>query len=248
MPILFRPLVSAPESYDQDGESRFRRGLENYLLELSSEVNGASSAQSTESSLASKREALILAPHGVETYPGVEDLESSYFFANNSISFTDSTNSKNGLTEYWSKPTSWTSRQADEWAEDGTSGDFEYTGAFPSSGSRRFLVSYSFNVGGYTTRERWRMMGRVRKTPSGGSEADVPGSIQSQLNYATVAFFAARLSSFQISCSVIVDVSIGDKISFYYGNYVDTAGTYNIQNTSQGDGVMLAIIPADLVS
>lgn len=68
MPVVFRPLPTAPSEYTQEGEERFRRELENYLLRLSSEVNGASSAQETEASLASKRESLLLATLGVTTY------------------------------------------------------------------------------------------------------------------------------------------------------------------------------------
>ena len=107
MPILFRPLESAPESYTREEETRFRRELENYLLRLSSEVNGASSAQSTEASLASKREALILASHGVETYPGREALERSYYLANWTRSDL-SVVSRTGSTDDWIKPGGWT--------------------------------------------------------------------------------------------------------------------------------------------
>ena len=147
MPILFRPLETAPEFYTRESEERFRRELENYLLRLSSEVNGASSAQSTEASLSSKRESLILSPTGEKTY-SVNDavpLERSYYMGTKTVASTTASMAGGGA-EHWVTPTSWTARQADEWAESG--GECAYSGAFPASGSRRFLVSYTSSFSG----------------------------------------------------------------------------------------------------
>lgn len=61
MPILFQPLKRAAREYAREDEELFRREVENYLLQLSSGVNGAASAMGTEASLASKRE-IFLSP------------------------------------------------------------------------------------------------------------------------------------------------------------------------------------------
>ena len=68
MPILFQPLPVAEDSYSRESESLFRRELENYLLQLSSVVNEASSASDGEASAASKRESLLAVPGGVVAY------------------------------------------------------------------------------------------------------------------------------------------------------------------------------------
>ena len=247
MPILFRPLEAAPESYAQDKESRFRRELENYLLRLSSEVNGASSAQATEASLASKREALILASHGVETYPGVEDLERSYCLASNTISVT--TTGRSGLTYYWAKPTGWTLHTSDEWSE--SSGNFTYSGAFPASGSRVFRVTYAVGVSGWVSLTFWNFLVKVTKIPSGGAEADVAGSsVGGGAGYGGVSAFGVYFSSHSVSASTLVEIAPGDTLAFQYGSHVSTAGTYNTQfsTTNNGDGIVLSITPADIVS
>ena len=244
MPILFRPLETAPEFYTRESEERFRRELENYLLRLSSEVNGASSAQSTEASLSSKRESLILSPTGEKTY-SVNDavpLERSYYMGTKTVASTTASMAGGGA-EHWVTPTSWTARQADEWAESG--GEFSYSGAFPASGSRRFLVSYTSSFSGYTTVLVWSMLARITKKPDGGSHAAVAGSSHKSNPYGWFAYIVYN-QAHRLSCSSIVEIESGDVISFQYGNTVSGGGTPSITRATSGDGIVLTIIPADI--
>jgi hypothetical protein len=85
MPVEFRPIQRSFATRaglygegDQDGkgfryqenwdQDQFRRELENYLLALVVEIDGAITRLSTEASLASTREGFMILPVGRETY------------------------------------------------------------------------------------------------------------------------------------------------------------------------------------
>jgi len=88
MPVEFRPLqrsfvardglyekgvegrdtVEARESVGQDEVDRFRRELENYLLAIVTEIDGAITRLSTEASLASTRDGFMIMPVGRTTF------------------------------------------------------------------------------------------------------------------------------------------------------------------------------------
>ena len=59
MSVKFSPLPLAPVEYSRDSESLFRRSVENSLLNVYSELDGAVSAQHGPASPASKREMLL---------------------------------------------------------------------------------------------------------------------------------------------------------------------------------------------
>ena len=64
MGVNFRPIGLPGSNYSQDEEAQFRRNLETYLLEISSAVNSAESANEVAASPASKRESLLAVPYG----------------------------------------------------------------------------------------------------------------------------------------------------------------------------------------
>jgi hypothetical protein len=68
VPIVYQPLISAPQEYSFEDEDLFRAELETYLLSLSAAVNEATSVLGGEASPSSKRESLLLIPAGVTTY------------------------------------------------------------------------------------------------------------------------------------------------------------------------------------
>ena len=57
-------------------------------------------------------------------------------------------------------------------------GTFSYTGDYPDSGSRKFVAHWGINLWYYVAASYVALAGRIMKTPSGGSEALVPGSLQ----------------------------------------------------------------------
>ena len=57
-------------------------------------------------------------------------------------------------------------------------GNFSYTGDYPDSGSRKFVAHWGINLWYYVAASYVALAGRIMKTPSGGSEALVPGSLQ----------------------------------------------------------------------
>ena len=250
MSIRFSPVEAAPEFYTMESEGRFRRELESYLLRLSAEVNGVSSSHSTEASLASKRESLIVPRLGVETYGESVPLDSSYYMARKLAVYGLPFTIPGGGSVSWGTIQDWTELQQEYWAEDGTTGDIYYTGSFPPSGKRRFLVSYSFSITGYSSITYWNMFGRVTKKSPGGSHAVVLGSTQATNPYASAYAFYVYFSYHTLSSSVIVEISDGDCIAFQYGNSVSGAGTPTIVNQVVGDtdGPTISIVPVDLSS
>ena len=254
MPILFRPLESAPEAYTREGETRFRRELENYLLRLSSEVNGASSAQSTEASLASKREALILASHGVTTYPNLRPLSDSHLFASVDIAEQREDLQTLGTTHWVTTEDggdAWTVHESLGWDE--SNGEFTYTGPFPrSTGSRLFLVNYACNFNGWSTREPCEMKAVVQTNPN-DTWGDVAGSMQENLAEAWVQALYVKVASHTMSCSSLVRLfseghgSGARSIRMRFGYYIQdgSGGTYSITYGTNPDGISLSIIPAD---
>ena len=67
MAAKLQPLDNAPSEYGAQGESLFRKTLEEYLFRLSSDVSNIESGQGTAFSLSSKRAMLLMADLGVET-------------------------------------------------------------------------------------------------------------------------------------------------------------------------------------
>jgi hypothetical protein len=169
-------------------------------------------------------------------------LQRSYYMATKTVASTTSSMAGGGA-EHWITPTSWTARQADEWSE--SSGEFSYAGAFPASGSRRFLVSYTASFQGSTNLLFWSMLARITKKPDGGSHAAVAGSSHRSSPYGWWAYFVYH-QTHSLSCSSIVEIESGDVISFQYGNTVSNAGTPSITRATMGDGIVLTIIPADI--
>ena len=84
MPVEFRPLqrsfVARDGLYDESSveerrgtvgyeeEDRFRRELENYLLAIVTEIDGAITRLSTEAALASTRDGFMIMPVGITTW------------------------------------------------------------------------------------------------------------------------------------------------------------------------------------
>jgi hypothetical protein len=91
MGIKFSPLPVAPSSYSQEGESIFRRSVENSMLSAYSEINNAVGADEGSASLASKRELMLTkSPNGPrverrsQSMASIQGLESLFFITVNS--------------------------------------------------------------------------------------------------------------------------------------------------------------------
>jgi hypothetical protein len=162
-----------------------------------------------------------------------------------------------GDVTWATKPTTWTEHLASDWEEDGTTGDFEYTG----SATRKFLVTWSMTLdyltSGTVYAQRTSMTGKIEKTPSGGGAGDVAGSIHQaggMLQYATA--FGSYYWLDHLSGSVIVSMATGDKLSFRYGfanSYSAVTATFTATLYGPGTayhlgadkGVTINIVPAE---
>ena len=199
-----------------------------------------------------RRENLFAPDLGVKTYPAA----TPYYCASKALESGPTTVDTGGVT-WATKPGTWTEHLASDWEEDGTSGDFEYTG----SATRKFLVTWSMTLdyltAGSVYAQRTAIAGKIEKTPSGGAAADVAGSIHQSggiLQYATAGsyYFLNHVSG-----SVIVSVATGDKLSFRYGfaNSYTLAASVSFTATLYGHddawhagadkGVTLNIVPAE---
>lgn len=129
-----------------------------------------------------------------------------------------------------------------DWTE--TSGEFEYTGTYPASGSRRFLVQWSWTLWFYTFQPNVAICGKIAKEPSEGSYADVPGSMEISgiANYGT--FLTAYLFFHNLSGSCIVSMEAGDKIKFQHGTFgFGTYGVVAYASIAGTDGATITITP-----
>ena len=219
-----RPLQVPGRDYSSSEEMGFRRELEDYLLSVSAGIEQAKTRSDSISSEATKRSLLASLPTG-QTEIGYE--VSSYYSASKTLESGATTVDTNGVT-WATKPTTWTANLSSLWAEDGTTGDIEYTG----TGARKFYVSWGLTLDYYTSGsgygQQTTITGKIEKTPDGGSPADVAGSIREsggRLQYLTA--FGAYFFLSNVSGSAIVSMAPDDKLSFRYG----FANPYNVTTT-----------------
>jgi hypothetical protein len=150
----------------------------------------------------------------------------------------------NGLTanaDNWVTPTTWVVRESENWTH--SSGEFEYTG----SGTRQFLVSWSFSFTGWSNNKWWRMKGRITQD-TGTGHVVVPGSVIASQQYAYYSLYGVFVEDHILSGSAIIEVSSEDKISLDFGNYCANGAisTFNVGTLfSNEDGFLLTITPAD---
>jgi len=121
------------------------------------------------------------------------------------------------------------------WTE--ASSEFEYTGTYPASGAKIFLVQYSMTLSFYSTGAAGgtvSLAGRITKD-TGSGHALVPGSMEvSEAGYYSTGF-GAYFHFHAISGSCIVSMEEDDTIAFNFGTfgfgsyipvaYATTAGT-----------------------
>ena len=248
-----RPLQVPGRDYSSSEEMGFRRELEDYLLSVSAGIEQAKTRSDSISSEATKRSLLASLPTG-QTEIGYE--AAAYYCASKTLESGATTVDTNGVT-WATKPTTWTANLSSLWAEDGTTGDIEYTGA----GTRKFYVSWGLTLDYYTSGSGYGQLttitGKIDKTPVGLSAAPVAGSIResgTRVNYTTAYGLYFFLS--HVSGSAIVSVATGDKLSFRYGfaNPYNVAVTFTatlVASTTSGGyagttkGATLNIIPAE---
>lgn len=155
---------------------------------------------------------------------------------------------------FFPQETSWTENITSvlwEENEDGGGtrlGTFSYTGDYPDSGSRKFVAHWGINLWYYVAASYVALAGRIMKTPSGGSEALVPGSLQvtswdHYLLYLGYYYYIKHVSGtamFEIS-------SASDTIQFDYGvNSTYGSGTTTlIAYQAYGSGATLNIQALD---
>ena len=121
----------------------------------------------------------------------------------------------------------WTELQARNWTE--TDGEFIYSGDFPASGQRKFLVTYQFTIDAYANALWWTAVGRLTKDSGSGHET-IEGSVQAFSQYAYVVVYGVYLERIQLSNSTIVTIEEGDKLAFNLGFHCTAGGasTYNL--------------------
>ena len=196
-------------------------------------------------------------PHGIawrqratQAYADGVVLDRAYFAADKTFSGVTGT-SLAGVTDNWlAVLTGWNVREASDWEEtsSGTTGEFKYTGSFPASGIRKFLVTYNFTVYAAFSRLFVKVLGRVTKD-TGSGHAVVAGSFGDTSWYGYLAYLGYHYVS-HLSWSCLVSMQSDDVISFQLGTYGSGAATYNLSgmNTQQGNGVAITIVPADIVT
>ena len=234
-----RNILQLPgKEYSQEEELRFRRQLEEYLQTISTSLSYAESLTGQVSSLASKRDILSVPEVGITE---VGNDEAAYYSAHVTVPATGTSCAPTSLT-YATVVSSWTEDHANNWAE--SSGNFTYTG----NGTRRFLVTwtmlclYSSYINTAVS-----LVGKITKTPSGGSAADVAGSEQRTpfTAYLTTAFLTSYFYN-QLSGSTMVEVANGDSIQCRYGFWSQSASTKTVTVLSgYGASMVVYIVPAD---
>jgi len=161
-----------------------------------------------------------------------------------------------GIVSYQTSPIDWVEHVTTDWAEDGSTGHFKYTGAT----TRKFLVTwsltldYSVSVSSYG--QRTTIAGVIQKFS--GSWADVPGSAteSGERGQYDVPAFGNYWFLGHVSGSTIVSVAPNEELRFKYGfsNAYEAALTaYTITLRGIGSayfrgvekGVSINIIPAE---
>ena len=133
---------------------------------------------------------------------------------------------------WFTVPTVWTSNLASNVTElSGATGRFMPDSAvIPTGGSRKFLINWSMNLWYYSASTYLGLAGRITKTPSGGSAAEVPGSAQTT---GWDQYLGPYLGSYfymkSVASSAMVSLASGDTVQFQYGvNSVSGSGTTTV--------------------
>jgi hypothetical protein len=140
--------------------------------------------------------------------------------------------------------TSWTLHAPNNgWTE--SSSEFEFTGTYPASGTKTFLVQYAMSLQFYAfgTGATVSLVTKITKD-TGGGYADVPGSLEvSDFDHYTTGF-GAYFHFHSVSGSCIVSVDSGDTLAFNFGTF--GFGSYTpvgYATTAGTEGVTLTITP-----
>jgi hypothetical protein len=183
----------------------------------------------------------------VDTAVGATPLDRAWLHANYTKALaTPAVNNLALNTDHWFTPTTWTVRDSNNWTH--SSGEFTYGGAFPASGTRKFLVSWALSAQGWATKTVWNTKVRVTKD-TGSGHVVVPGSTVSSNWYGWLALFGLYFERPEISGSCIVSIDSGDKIGLDWGVYClnSFGGTFNLSGwLTQDDGIIVTITPVDI--
>ena len=141
--------------------------------------------------------------------------------------------------------TSWTAHAPNNgWTE--TSSEFEYTGTYPASGTKTFLVQYAIQLQVNASGALAAYVGLIAKITkdTGSGYSDVPGSTEVSAIDAYTTGFGLHFHWHSVSGSCIVSVEAGDTIAFNYGTYGFGAYTPTAYATNTGtEGATLTITP-----
>jgi len=152
---------------------------------------------------------------------------------------------------WFTVPTIWTQNLASNVSElgPGATGMFmPATSVIPSGGSRKFLINWSMNLWYYAVSTYLGLAGRITKTPSGGSAAEVPGSVQTtSWDQYLGPYFSNYYYMKSLSGSAMVSLEVNDTIQFEYGvNSVSGSGTVTVTAyRTYGSGLTLNIMAMD---
>ena len=131
------------------------------------------------------------------------------------------------------------------WTENNS--EFEYTGTYPASGTKTFLVQYTMHLQFYSTGAGSTTVGlvnKITKKPSGSSYADVPGSFEISEVGNYTSGFGANFHFHSVSGSCIVSMDEGDTIAFNFGTFAWAAYTpVGYATTAGTEGATMTITP-----
>ena len=254
-----KPFQLPEEGFSQEEESGFRNELMNRVEGMSAETGSIADLSNPIASSSVKRQLLSAPPLGqVEVDENFQALglkdASGYMNASKPIANHTLTGYTRNANQWVTPPAAggsqagWTLNSSSDWSE--SSQQFSYSGDYPPSGSRIFSVSYEFSLYGYASVQYWRMLGKLTKTPSGGSVADVSGSIQSDSYYGSQIAFGVYFMVHNVSGTSLVSLSSGDTLGFQYGHYCSNAssGTFNVgnlQSLTGTSGISITAVPVD---
>ena len=181
----------------------------------------------------------------VDTAVGAAPLDRAWWHGN----YTKTTSSYLSLavnTNHWYTPPSWTVLDNENWSQSG--GEFSYLGAFPASGTRKFLISWALSAEGYANANYWNTKVRITKD-TGSGHVLVPGSTVSSTWYGVVGIFSLIFNRADIAGSCIVSIASGDKIGLDWGLYCQNSSvaTFNVNGwNTHDDGIIISITPVDI--
>ncbi len=233
-------LPGAPKEYKESSENDFRRDLGVRLEGIDSKIDQILGGSSGELSKMASRASLLSPPAGFTgskrtqgSSTGTEPAYGSFnktWGTSDAVTHTGVTLSSMAWFTEDIPPTVWTRNFYKDWEELGpATGRLRYTGSYPASGSRKFLINWGMNLYYYSASTYLGLAGRITKTPAGGSAAEVAGSAQTTSWDHYLVYLGSNFYMKYVGGTAMVSISAGDTIQFEYGvNSVSGSGTTTV--------------------